>query len=253
MHLVKSQSGSIAAWVLGAVGVLALLFWVMCVRVVGVGQVGVVTRLGQVNRHLDSGVALKLPFPFESLSTFDIKTQKDQADADAASQDLQDVKATVVTNYHIDNNKVDDLYRTVGVDYKSRVIDPAIQESVKAATANFPIAELITKRAEVKASITKSLQDRLSKRGIVVEDVSLTNLSFSQEYTQAIEQKQVAQQKAEQAQFNLQKAQVDAQANQVQQAALTDQILEQQAIAKWDGHMPQFVGQGSVFSIPVGK
>lgn len=238
---------------LGGVIAAILLFFILCFRVVGVGQVGIITSFGHITGEAQSGPLVKAPWPFQALAKFDIKTQKDQADAAAASQDLQDVQTTVVTNYHINSNKVGDLYRTVGTDYKARIIDPAIQESVKAATAQYPIAELVTKRPDVKANIQKSLTERLGKSGIVVDDVSITNLTFSHAYTQAIEAKQVAQQQAEQANFNLQKANLDAQANQVQNAALSEQILEQQAIAKWNGVLPTYLGQGSIFNIPLNK
>jgi regulator of protease activity HflC (stomatin/prohibitin superfamily) len=245
----SSIVGSLAIGLL----VLVVLFFILCFRIVGVGQVGIITSFGHVTREVQSGVVIKAPWPFQQLSKFDIRTQKDQADAAAASQDLQDVNATVVTNYHIDPTKVGDLYRTVGTDYKVRIIDPAIQESVKAVTARYPIAELITKRADVKTAVTDSLRNRLGKNGIVVDDISLTNLSFSHAFTAAIEQKQVAQQQAEQAQFNLQKAQVDAQAQAVQQASLTPEILEKMAIERWNGVMPNSVGGNSIFGIPLTK
>lgn len=246
---------TLPAWlyILGTLLGLVLLFFILCFRTVGVGKVGIITSFGHVTGEAQSGVLIKAPWPFQQLSKFDIRTQKDQADAAAASQDLQDVQTTVVTNYHIDPSKVGNLFRTVGTDYKARIIDPAIQESVKAATATYPIADLVTKRPEVKDQITKALKDRLEKRGIVVEDVSITNLTFSGEYTKAIESKQVAQQAAEQAQFNLQKAQVDAQANAVATGALTDQVLEKMAIDKWNGVMPNAVGTTTVFGIPLSK
>ncbi len=237
-------------------------------RIIGVGQVGVVTRLGNVNREMQSGFNLKIPF-VETVHKFDIKTQKDQAEASAASQDLQDVQATVVTNYHIEQNKVGELYRTVGVDYKARIIDPAIQESIKASTAKFPIGELITKRAEVKELALKALQSRLAFRGIIVEDISLTNFEFSAAYKNAITQKQVAEQQAQQAAFLAEKAKNEAnatiatatgqsEAQRLLRETANDQTLalrtlevEQQAIAKWNGVMPSYNGAGNLlFNIP---
>lgn len=261
---------------IGAMLVIGILVLALCVRVVGVGKVGVVTQLGQVNREVQSGVMLKLPWPFETLSKFDVKTQKDESEAAAASQDLQDVNATVVTNYHIEPGKVGTLYRTVGTDYKKRIIDPAIQESVKATTAKYPISDLITRRAEVKEAVLKSLRDRLAPRGILVEDISLTNLTFSKAFTQAIEQKQVAQQQAEQAKYLVDKAKNeaaaqiataegkatadvarakgDAEAQRLRQQSLTPELLQQQAIEKWNGAMPTYYGSGSfLFNIPVSK
>lgn len=219
-----------------------ILLLMMSVRVVGVGEVGVKTRLGQVVSQHNSGVVVKLPWPIEKLYTFDVKTQKDQAEVAAASSDLQDVNSTIVTNYHVDNNKVGDLFRTVGTDYKARIIDPAIQESFKATTAQYAVGELVTKRPELKSKSLAALKSRLAARGIIVEDISITNLAFSPSFTRAIEQKQVAEQQAQQARFNLEKAQIDAQAQATQKESLTPEILQKMAIEKWDGKLPQATG-----------
>lgn len=234
--------------------------------VVGVGQVNVITRLGSVDREVGSGVHLKLPYGIEKNNKFDIKTQKDQADAEASSQDLQDVRATVVTNYHIEAGKVGELFRTVGVDYKDRIIDPAIQESLKASTAQYPIGELITRRANVKATALKALQARLEPRGIKIEDISLTNFEFGAAYKQAITQKQVAEQDALKAKFaadkaandaqaEINKAKGDAEAQRLRQTTLTPELLQQQAIARWNGVLPVYSGSGSNFflNLPTGK
>lgn len=219
-----------------------VLLLMLCVRVVGVGEVGVKTRFGQVVSQHNSGILVKLPWPIERLYTFDIKTQKDQAEVAAASGDLQDVNSTIVTNYHIDSSKVGNLFSTVGTDYKARIIDPAIQESFKATTAQYAVSELVTKRPELKSKSLAVLKSRLAQRGIIVEDISITNLAFSPSFTRAIEQKQVAEQQAQQAQFNLQKAQIDAQAQATQKESLTPEILQKMAIEKWDGKLPQATG-----------
>ena len=227
---------------LGLAVLLLTILIPMCIRVIGVGEVGVKTRFGQVVGQYNSGIVIKLPWPIERMYKFDIKTQKDQAGVAAASNDLQDVKATIVTNYHVDNNKVGNLFRTVGIDYKARIIDPAIQESFKATTALYPVGELVTKRPELKSQSLEVLKQRLAARGIIVEDISITDLTFSSSFTQAIEQKQVAEQQAQQAQFNLQKAQIDAQAQATQKESLTPEILQKMAIEKWDGKLPQATG-----------
>ena len=254
-----------------AFSVVALFTAFTSFTVIGVGEEAVITRLGVVNREVGSGFQLKLPFAFEKVHRFDIKTQKDQAQADAASQDLQDVGVTVVTNYHINPGKVGDLFRTVGDDYKARLIDPAIQESLKANTAKFPIGELITRRAEVKELALKAIKERLAPRGIVVEDISLTNFEFSIAYKAAITQKQVAEQQAQQAKYLAEKAANEAQAaiNQAQGQAEAQRLLtqtasdksvelkrlevQQQAIARWNGVMPSTVAgdTGTIFNIPV--
>lgn len=242
---------------LGAVGaiVLALILWGLTgIVIVPAGNVGVVTQFGKVTgREMGPGFNLKAPFPIQRSDVFSTQIQKEQTDAEAASTDLQNVTTTVAVNYHLDRNKVSDIYQNIGDDYKVRVIDPAIQETVKSTVAKFNAAELISNRQSVKDSVDSTLADRIKPYGIVIDAVSIVNFNFSGDFNKAIEEKQVAQQQAEQAQYNLQKAQLDAQAQESQKASLTDQILEQQAIAKWNGVMPQYVGSGSVFNIPLTK
>ncbi len=240
-----------------------ILFLVLCFRVVEVGKVGVLTSFGHVVGEAQSGPLLKAPWPFQKLSKFDIRTQKDQAEAAASSADLQDVKVTLVTNYHVDPNKVGELFRTVGTDYKKRIIDPAIQESIKATSAQFAVADLITKRPQLKSDALKNLRDRLASRGILVEDISITNLGFSAEFTQAIEKKQVAQQEAEQAAYSVQKAENDAKAaiagangraesQRIMQDSLTPETLQRLAIDKWSGNLPLYwSGVGSPLNLPI--
>lgn len=244
-------------------GGLGVLFMLLCFRVVGVGEVGIITSFGKVTDTVHSGVVIKAPWPFQQLDKFDIKTQKDSAEAAAASADLQDVKVTLVTNFHLDEQKIGELYRTVGTDYKARIIDPAIQESVKATTSKYNVADMIAKRPELKEVALKALRDRLAPRGITIEDISIVNLGFSREFTEAIERKQVAQQDAEKAAYLVQKAeneararvadaQGQAEAQRLLQQSLTNELLQKLAIEKWNGVLPT-VTSGATPFINVGK
>ncbi len=217
------------------------------------GFVGVVTTFGKVTGELQPGFSFKWPL-VQHVAKMNVQVQKDQTDQTAATNDLQDVTTTVAVNYHLDHSQVDNVFVNLSAQYADRVISPTISEAVKSVTARYTASELLTKRAEVAKGIQDILLTKLQPRGILVDQFSIVNFKFSPQFTQAIEGKQAAQQDAERAQFTLQQAQLNAQANQAQQAALTDQILEQQAIAKWNGIMPTTVaGSSSIFSIPVGK
>lgn len=242
-------------WTVRGVLALFVLLWLTTIFVVvPAGNVGVVTQFGKVTgREMNPGLSFKAPWPIQSTDVFSTQIQKEQTDASAASTDLQDVTATVAVNYHLDNSKVSTIYQNIGDDYKGRIIDPAIQEVVKANVSKFNASELISNRQAVKDLIDKGLIDRVVPYGIVVDAVSIVNFNFSVQFNTAIEAKQVAQQQAQQAQFNLQKAQLDAQAQQSQKESLTAEILQKMAIEKWDGKMPQYVGAGSIFNIPLTK
>ncbi len=237
----------------GIVVLVGLITFFSSFVVVKSGYVGVVTTLGKVTGEMQPGFNWKQPFT-QHVTQMNVQVQKDQTEASAASKDLQTVSTTIALNYHLDHAQVSNVYVNLSPDYADRIISPAVQETLKAVTATFNAEELLTQRAEVSKEVNLLLLQKLQPRGILVDQVSIVNFKFSPEFSSAIESKQVAQQDAQRAQYTLQKAQLDAQANQAQQAALTDQILEQQAIAKWNGVMPTAVsGNSTIFSIPVGK
>lgn len=256
--------------ILGGLIVLVVLFFVFCFRTVGAGQVGIVTRFGEVNRTASSGIVIKAPWPVERLVKMDIRVQKEQQESSAATSDLQDVKATLALNYALDNDVAIKVYKEIGLEYKDRIIVPAVQESFKAASATYTATELITERTAVKGKALEVIKERLSKHGVRVIDLNIVNFNFSPEFNASIEAKQIASQNAEKAKQDLlrieveakqtiTKAQADAEAQRLQQTTLTQQIIDlkrldvqQNAIARWNGVMPTTnAGDGSILSIPL--
>lgn len=226
-------------------------FWLASSLVVaiGTGQVGVVTQFGQVTgRELNEGLNFKPPW--QQVTIYDVRVQKEEGRAEAATNDLQNVTSVLAVNYHLDRGRISDIHRNLGPQYKDRIINPAVQEVFKGASAKFTAAQLIQNRSEVKADTVANLKNRLEARGIVVDDLSIVDFQFSPDFARAIEQKQVAQQNAERAQFTLQQAQKDAEAQAAQKSSLTSELLQKMAIEKWDGHLPTYLGQNSVFGIP---
>lgn len=241
-----------AVWKLGVPAVLLVLVLLSCIRTIDAGQVGVITRYGEVNREVQSGLALKLPWPVERLYRMDTRIQKQQEEAEAASSDLQVVSATLAVNYALNREKATNVYKEIGAQYRDRVIVPAVQESFKAATAQYTASELLTKRPEVKQKALESIKSRVEPYGIRIEDISIVNFSFSSDFSKSIEAKQVAAQEAERAKFNLDRAKLDAEAQNVQKQSLSQEFLQKLAIDKWDGKLPQYMGGGeSVFNIPL--
>lgn len=238
--------------VLGIVAIVALWVFFSVTTTIGTGKIAVMTRFGKVTGQ-ELGEGFHFKSPFDKANNYDIKVLKDQSQAAAASKDLQDVRSTLVINYRLEAGKVSEIHRTVGIYYKEKLIDPAVQEVFKGATARFDATQLITDRPAVKADAFNELVKRLGKYGIVVQDLSITNFSFSPEFTNAIESKQVAAQEAERAKFNLDKATLDAQSQNAQKTSLSPELLQKYAIDKWDGKMPQYLGGSSVFNIPLTK
>lgn len=238
---------AIITWVV--IGFAGLLVILGSFAVVGTGEVGVVTQFGKVTgRELSEGLNFKPPW--QQVTIYDVRVQKEESRAQAATNDLQDVSSVLAINYHLDRGRISDIHRQLGPEYKDRIISPAVQEVFKSASAKFTAAQLITNRAEVKNDTVTNLKARLEKRGIIVDDLSIVDFQFSPDFAKAIEAKQVAQQNAERAQFTLLQAQKDAEAQAAQKASLTPEILQKLAIEKWDGHLPTYLGQNSVFGIP---
>lgn len=247
----------ISTVVLGIIGILIILPGVGAWNIIGAGNVGVITRFGAVNRVANPGLILKIPL-VEYVHMMETRTQKEVADASSASKDLQEVKATIALNYHLRGEKAVEVYQNIGTDYKTRVIDPAMQEAFKATTAKFTAEELIGKREAVKQEALTELKDRLSSYNVVVDNFNIINFDFSAEFNQAIEQKQVAQQNLEKAKLEAQTALTQAQGQANAQKALKDtgslsaEYLEFLALQKWNGVLPTVTGNGVPFiNIPI--
>lgn len=253
----KIGNGSAMLIVLAITALLVIMPGTGAWGIVGAGNVGVITRLGAVNRVVTPGFVAKIPL-IEYIHPMETRTQKEQADASSASKDLQEVKATIALNYHLRGEKAVEVYQNIGTDYKVRVIDPAMQEAFKATTAKFTAEELIGKRELVKQDALKELKERLSVYNIVVDNFNIVNFDFSIEFNQAIEQKQVAQQNLERAKLEAQTALTQAQGQANAQKALKDtgslspEYLEFLALQKWNGILPTVTGNSVPFiNIPI--
>ena len=205
---------------------------------------------------LNEGINFKIPY-IEKIVLMDCRTQKAEYTMEASSKDLQKVSNfTIAVNYNLTKETANTLYREVGTDYKSVIIEPAIQEAIKSTTANYTAEELITRRSEVSAFATEAIFNKLNDKGINVTSVNILDLSFSAEFDAAIEKKQIVEQQTQQAKYELEKAKVEnekkienakaeAEVMKQQNAEITDKTLElkrlevqQSLINKWNGQLP---------------
>jgi prohibitin 2 len=187
------------------------------VRIVDAGNRGALVQFGNVETDvsLDEGLHFVVPFR-DNVVQMEVRTQKVVENAASASKDLQDVSTQVALNYHLNPDRAQIVYQQLGFDYASRVITPAIQESVKQVTARFNAEELITKRETVKNQIEEQITTRLAAYNIIVDAISITEFQFSQQFRTAVEAKVQAQQRALQAQNELRRIQIEAQQNEAQ-------------------------------------
>lgn len=229
---------------------------------VGAGVVGVTfNRITGATDAYSQGLHFKLPIVTDVVK-FDVKTQKETIDADSASKDLQKVFVKVVINYHLDYEKVNNLYVKVGRDYADKVLHPAVNESVKASVSQYPVEEIIVKREDVKSLIEKSLKDRLAFYNIVLESVNLVNISFDEEFNKVVEEKQIEEQKIKTAEYKKKQAEQDklatiltaegeARKQELLRATISKDTVMMQWIQKWDGKLPMYMmGDKTMMMVP---
>jgi regulator of protease activity HflC (stomatin/prohibitin superfamily) len=225
------------------------------------GFCGVMTTFGAASQMvLAPGLHFKMPF-IQGVVKMNVQVQKNQLTEHAASLDLQDVETTVATNWNINNSDASWIYQQIGMEdvLNERIIQPVVSNAIKAVVAHYNAEDLVEKRDLVRGQIEDLIRKNLKPYhvNVDVDGVSITNFSFSPDYEKAIEQKQVAQQRAQQAEYELQQAKVEAerqiaqaqgqaQAQKLIQQTLTPQLIQQQAIQKWDGHLPGVVGGNGV-------
>jgi regulator of protease activity HflC (stomatin/prohibitin superfamily) len=257
----KTNLGPLA-WTFRIVGVVIIVvggLW-SAVTIVPAGFKAVLLAFGDVRGTLDPGIHLVVP-GVNSTVLMETRTQKESSTATAASRDLQTVTTSLALNFRIDPAKIDKVYENVGTEYKVRIIDPAVQESIKVVTARYTAEELIKNRAQVKAAVEEDITKRLAAYNLIVEPLglSITNFDFSPEFNRAIEQKQVAQQEAEKQKYVLQQAELEketeitraegkAQAAKLNAAALQVQggslVVAREWIEKWNGQLPSVATGG---------
>ena len=231
---------------------------------VGAGERGIVLNFGAVQEKvLNEGIHFRTPI-MQEVVLMDIKIHKVVTDAASASSDLQDVALSVALNYHVIPDKANLVYQTIGMEFKERMIDPAIQEVMKAVSARYTAEELITKRPAVSAEMQESLTKRLLLSNISVDAFSIVSFSFSKIFTDAIEAKQTAEQNALKAKRDLDRIKVEAEqtiaaataeaeALRLQKMNISPDLIELRkieanlkAIEKWNGILPQVTGAGAM-------
>ncbi|CAI9830732.1 MAG: prohibitin family protein [Nitrosopumilus sp.] len=240
------------------------------VSIVEAGHRGVLLHWSAVDTSvppLSEGLHFVVPFA-DSVVNVEVRTLKYVKSTTSASKDLQTVSTAVTVNYHPSPDSVHYLYQEVGLQYEDRVIQPAIEEVVKQVTANYNAEELITKRPQVKSDIEVEIRERLNSFNVVTEVISITDFQFSALFSQAIEAKVEAEQKALKAENDLLRIQVEAQQQEAQAKgvaaaniaeaegearaiqiinealAQNPNYLEWLKTQEWDGKLPLVVGEG---------
>jgi regulator of protease activity HflC (stomatin/prohibitin superfamily) len=221
--------------------------------IIPAGHRGVLLQLGKVEGVLSEGFNFKIPF-ITTVEKMEVRVQKEET-----------VSTIVAVNFSVSPESVNRLYQQVGLDYRSRIVDPAVAESVKAVMAKFTAEELITKRPEVSAEIKDMLGKRLNTYYMKLEEINIKDFKFSETFNNAIEAKTAAEQQALkakrdldrvniEAQQKISQAKADAEALRLKKQEITPELVrlkeienQEKAIDKWDGKLPQVTSGATPF------
>lgn len=227
--------------------------------IVNAGERGILMRFGEVQKDiLEEGIHFILPL-VNTVQKITVRIQKEEIRTEASTKDLQEVFNEIALNWHLNPHKVNLIFQQIGTenDMIQSIINPAIQEIVKAVLAKYTAEEIILKREELKREIDLLLTRRLNKYFVEVDDISLVHIDFSDHFIEAVEAKQIAEQEAKKAGFKVLKAQKDAEVNislakgeaeahRILQESLTPEILKRQAINQWNGNLPLMMGKDDI-------
>lgn len=246
--------------IIGAAAIFVLVILLNSFTVVQAGHTGVVVTMGSVNEGvLQEGIHFKVPF-VQNVVKIDNRIQKLEVNTEAFSKDLQSVKTVLAINYRVDTAKSYSIYKNIGADYENVLVVPAVNEVLKAITSQYTAEESVTNRVLISDGLIKGLNEKLNDLGLYITDVNIIDFDFSEAFITAIEEKQVAQQQLLKAETEKQtaitnaqasaeaakiKAEGDAKANKLLNDSLTDKVLENKKIDKWNGELPKVSGSGS--------
>ena len=212
--LIKTKGNRLLTRTLPAVVLLVIagaLIVISCMRTVPTGHTGIVTVFGKVeDETYEAGVHFTAPW--KSVINMDNRNQKAMIDLSCFSSDIQEVAVTYTLNYQISKTNAQTIYKDIGVSYYETVILPRVQEAVKSEMAKYTAEQLLSNRSQLSADIRNLLTEKLATYNIVVVDASMENLDFSDAFTDAVEAKQVAEQKSKQAQIEQEQKTMEANA-----------------------------------------
>ena len=249
------------------------------------GQVGILTVFGKVqDQVLEEGFHVKNPFA--RITTMDVRTQKSSRSLSAFSSDIQQVSVSVSINYSVDKSTAMNLFREVGTGYVDTVIEPRISENVKVVIARYNAESLVEQRELLSGEILELMKEDLSVYGITISSVAIEDIDFTDAFTSAVEDKQVATQnklaaETEQARLTMEteaearrkvilaeaeaeiakieadneayaitaRAEAEAEANRLLADSLTQALIDYVEATNWNGQLPTFVGSETTLPI----
>jgi prohibitin 1 len=256
---------NVSSAIAGIILAIVLLLGFNSFVIINPGEAGVMSILGKAtDGALLEGIHIKPPL-ISKVDVYDVTVQKFEVPAQSATKDLQDLNASFAINFRLDPARIVDVRRTQGTleNIVAKIIAPQTQEAFKTAAALRTAEQSITQRSELKQDFDAALKERLAKYDVIVLDTSVVNIRFSEDFAKAVEEKQVAEQRAQRAVYVAQEAEQQAQAdiNRAQGRAEAqrllaetlkaqggDLVLQKETIEAWrsgGAQMPKVLVMGS--------
>ncbi len=267
--------------------VVVIIIATSCTTTVKTGYTAIVTTFGRVeDMTLEAGFHFKLPF--QQIILMDNREQKTSFSTQAFSSDIQQVDINGSINYAINKATAMTLFKEVGTDYFTKLINPRMMENTKAVFSKYTAENLVAAREQLSTLIRDNMSEEMSKYGINIISVSIENVDFSDSFTDAVESKQVAAQKRLQAEIEQQqktmeteqqaerqkieaeaeaavvkinadadaystriKAEAEAEANKKIADSLTEPLIKFTEVNQWDGKLPTYFAGESSTTLPI--
>lgn len=225
--------------VLGVLGFVLLIVLGSSFYTIDTGERGVVLRFGKLSGVASEGLNMKIPV-VDDVKKISVRDHNLTMKQEVSSSDIQTIAVEVGLVYSLDPMQVGNIYQTYGTNIEATLIRPTLSEKINAIIAEYPIEAFVEKRAEISNRINTTFANQVSGSGILVKSLLITNHDFSDEFNKAIEDKKIAEQGALAAKFTLERMKLEAEAQVIKQASLSPMVLQEMAINKWDGKMPQY-------------
>ncbi len=252
--------GRIAMWAAVAVIAIVVISVAGCgIKVVDTGQRGIKTRFGEVvSESLPEGLYFFNPLT-SAIVEMDTRVQRVDAETDTYTRDVQQAAIKYTLNYRLQQNAAHLMYRDIGRDWEQKLIPQVVLGTLKEVIGVWDAVDLISNRDKAANAAFESIRSSLSERNVEVSRFEITDISYTKEFENSVEQKVIAQQKAieeqnrtkqieEQARQKVLSAEAEAKSMQIRAEALEQnaKLVEWEAVQKWNGVLPQYMlGSGT--------
>lgn len=223
----------------GVIGLVALILLFNSFYTINTGERGVVLRLGKLTSTVGEGLNMKIPF-IDQIHKISIRDHNLTMKLEVSSSDIQTIAVEVGLVYSLSPTEVGKIYQTYGTAIENTLLRPTLAEKINAIIAEYPIETFVEKRAEISNRINSAFASQVSGSGTIVKSLLIINHDFSGEFNKAIEDKKIAEQGALAAKFTLERMKLEAEAQKIKQASLSPMVLQEMAINKWDGKLPEY-------------